>query len=59
MGSATVAVTDEVEEWKEGNTFAWGAAKLAWLDGANGSMLVVVTDCIFSFRYLCIVSIDS
>lgn len=26
--AATVSVTDEVEEWKERNMFAWGAAKL-------------------------------
>ncbi|CAB1447281.1 unnamed protein product [Pleuronectes platessa] len=35
---ATVSVTDEVEEWKEGNVFAWGAAALPWVGGTRGSM---------------------
>lgn len=37
-GEATVSVTDEVEEWKEGNVFAWGAATLPWVGGTKGSM---------------------
>lgn len=37
-GEATVSVTDEVEEWKEENKFAWGDATLPWVGGTKGSM---------------------
>lgn len=33
------SVTDEVEEWKERNAFAWGNASLPWVGGAGGSIL--------------------
>ena len=29
----TVSVTDEAEEWKEGDVFAWGDATLPWVGG--------------------------
>lgn len=32
----TVYVTDEAEEWKEGDVFAWGDATLPWVGGWVG-----------------------
>lgn len=34
----TISVTDEVEEWKERNVFAWGDATLPWVGGTRGSI---------------------
>lgn len=55
-GEATVSVTDEAEEWKEGNVFAWGAATVPWVGGTNRSMQVVTTDDSDSVKYPCTVA---